>query len=752
MTARTIGRYLIREELGRGGMATVFRAHDPRFGRDIAVKVLPSAFMHDPAFRTRFEREARTIAALEHPAIVPVYDFGEHEGQPYLVMRLMTGGSLADRLAEGSLSLAETGEILRRISSALEKAHTKGIIHRDLKPGNILFDQDNNAYLSDFGIAKLSESTVAMTGNHIIGTPAYMSPEQARGDEHIDGRSDIYALGIIYYQMLTGHLPYQADTPMAVVVKHITDPVPTFQADRPDLPPTFNAILGRAMAKEAGQRYGRPTEMAADLTNAISGRPLAAATEAAATRQSWQAVTEIDQPPDPYGQPAYQPSTPAYGQQAPAYYPPTPGYGQPQPDYGQPVAQKRGLPGWVWIVSGLMGLGMAVGLCIGVFALYSLGQNDTTTPAGNSPVAVNSDPATSTATSSAPVVTEPPPPIDPPITAGQYVVRAGDNLFRIAVAVGISVEELMAANGLSDADTLEVGQVLIIPTPAGPAVTPPTPTAPPSPTTPASPTPTSGPPGGRIVFDSTRDGGAAEIYIMDADGRNQVRLTNNGDQDDEADLSPDGQWIAYESRGSDNTWMIMLMRVDGSDRRALVPGRQPDWSPDGRTIAYETADSQQIWIVEVESGQSRRITEGNRASRTPSWSPDGQQLVVMSEIGNTWQLVILDVNGGRQQVITSGSEDHRFPVWSPDGRWIAYNTVDNGNPDHIWVVDTNGQNRRQITDSGQNGRPGWSPDSRYLVFNANRSGRWLIYRVALDGSDLQQLTNQGADSRPDWGS
>jgi serine/threonine-protein kinase len=183
MAPRTIGRYQIKKALGRGGMATVHLAHDPRFKREVALKVLPREFLHDPTFHARFEREAQTIAAIEHPAIVPVYDFGEQEGQPFLVMRYMPGGSLADRLSQGPLTIAETAEVMKRLAPALDIAHEKGIIHRDLKPGNILFDQYGEAYLSDFGIVKLAQATTTFTGSSVIGTPAYMSPEQVHGDK-----------------------------------------------------------------------------------------------------------------------------------------------------------------------------------------------------------------------------------------------------------------------------------------------------------------------------------------------------------------------------------------------------------------------------------------------------------------------------------------------------------------------------------------------------------------------------------------
>ena len=205
MSSEKIGRYVIEEELGRGGMAVVYLATDPFMNRQVAVKVLPQQFTYDPQFRARFQREAQVIASLDHPAIVPVYDFGEHDEQPYIVMRYMQGGSLADRLKKrGSFTVDETALVMTRIGSALDEAHEKGIVHRDLKPANILFDDRDDPFVGDFGIVKQSEATVALTGNNIIGTPGYMSPEQARGDDEIDGRSDIYALGAITYEMLTG--------------------------------------------------------------------------------------------------------------------------------------------------------------------------------------------------------------------------------------------------------------------------------------------------------------------------------------------------------------------------------------------------------------------------------------------------------------------------------------------------------------------------------------------------------------------
>jgi serine/threonine protein kinase/Tol biopolymer transport system component len=269
MPPEYIGRYKIKEEIGRGGMATVYLAHDPRFNRDVAVKILPREFLHDPQFRGRFEREAKTLAALEHAAIVPVYDFGEQDGQLYLVMRYMPGGSLDDLLQGRKLPLNEALEILERIAPALEKAHRKGIVHRDLKPGNILLDQDGLPYLADFGLVKLRDASVAYTGSAVLGTPTHMSPEQAKGEKDIDGRSDIYALGAILFQAISGMPPYDADTAMGIALKHITEPVPSIREVEPGFSAELDRVLQRAMAKDPQDRYQTVSDLVEALKHAI---------------------------------------------------------------------------------------------------------------------------------------------------------------------------------------------------------------------------------------------------------------------------------------------------------------------------------------------------------------------------------------------------------------------------------------------------------------------------------------------------
>ncbi|MCC6299777.1 MAG: serine/threonine protein kinase [Anaerolineales bacterium] len=270
MSPDKVGRYKIKAELGRGGMATVYRAHDPSFNREVAVKVLPPEMLHNLLTRSRFKRELKLIASLEHPAIVPVYDVGEDDSQPFFVMRYMSGGSLTDMIKQGTFSLKDAAVIIERLAAALDHAHARKIIHRDIKPDNVLFDGSHNPYLSDFGVAKLAESAVSATGNEVIGTPAYISPEQARG-EQVDHRADIYGLGAILYEMLTGQRPYDGGTVIGIALQHINDPIPNILKLRPDLPPEVDTIIQTALAKDKDQRYGNALDLARALNIAAFG-------------------------------------------------------------------------------------------------------------------------------------------------------------------------------------------------------------------------------------------------------------------------------------------------------------------------------------------------------------------------------------------------------------------------------------------------------------------------------------------------
>ncbi len=269
MRYEQIGKYKVKQQIGRGGMATVYLGEDPTFGRQVAIKVLPEQFVKDDEFQKRFNQEAQVIAALEHAAIVPVYDFGQVGEQPYLVMRYMPGGSLASRIKEkGYIEPEEAARILDRLGAALDYAHSQKVIHRDLKPENILFGQGNDVFLSDFGIAKLMESTTNLTGEGALGTPRYMSPEQAFGKK-LDHRTDLYSLGVILYEMLTGRPLFEADTPIGLAMAHIMENPPNILEVEPDVPPSVKPILDAALAKSPDDRFQTGKALSKAFTEAI---------------------------------------------------------------------------------------------------------------------------------------------------------------------------------------------------------------------------------------------------------------------------------------------------------------------------------------------------------------------------------------------------------------------------------------------------------------------------------------------------
>lgn len=270
LSGQTLGQYTIESAIGQGGMAAVYKAYQARVRRYVAVKVLPEVLATDPSFIARFQREAYTIAQLEHPAILPVYDYGESDNITYIVMRYVDTGSLAARLKQGPLSYTEIKRLTRQIAEGLSYAHRQGVIHRDLKPDNIFLDSEGNALLGDFGIAHIAEGTQELTGNAVIGTPSYMSPEQGRG-RGIDGRSDIYSLGIILFELFTGRVPFKADTPMGIVVKHITEPLPDPRTIKAEIPAEVAAVIMKATAKEPDARYNTPLALASALEEALGG-------------------------------------------------------------------------------------------------------------------------------------------------------------------------------------------------------------------------------------------------------------------------------------------------------------------------------------------------------------------------------------------------------------------------------------------------------------------------------------------------
>src|SRR6478672_3011674 len=360
------GRYRILRKLGTGGMANVYLAEDEVLGRRVAIKILNDRHAGDDQFVERFRREAKNAAGLSHPNIVSIYDRGEAEGTYYIAMEYLDGRSLKELVvARGPLPISDAIAATRQVLAALRFAHRKGVVHRDIKPHNVMADADGRLKVTDFGIARAGVSQMTEAGS-IIGTAQYLSPEQARGAP-VDQRSDIYSLGIVLYEMLTGKVPFTGDTPVEIAMKHLSqipDPPSTF---RDGLPHDLDAVVMRALAKDPDQRYGSAEEMDADLARVARGVAVSRETEDAMTQVLSGAGINAAQTMVTRPRSVASPPAP------PVYRAPTPYY-----DYEEPP---RGRSIWPW----LLALGLIIAGGIGGWFLYTKIQDQLK---ANEPVAV----------------------------------------------------------------------------------------------------------------------------------------------------------------------------------------------------------------------------------------------------------------------------------------------------------------------------------------------------------------------------
>ncbi|MGI5159841.1 protein kinase domain-containing protein [Microbispora sp. CA-102843] len=272
LVGRRLGDYTVEAVVGRGGMATVYRARDQRLGRAVALKVLAPQLAHDDRFRDRFVRESRMVASIDHPNIIPVYEAGERDDLLFIAMRYVEGSDLRKLVqSEGALPVGRANPLFAQIASALDAAHAHGLVHRDVKPANILVTRSDHVYLTDFGLTKSSAAEAGLTSHgHFMGTPRYVAPEQIRGLP-VDGRSDLYAFACVVYEALAGQPPFQRDTELALLYAHVSHDPPPLTPYRPDLPHAVNAVVTRALAKSPAERFETCQAFVSALRDAISG-------------------------------------------------------------------------------------------------------------------------------------------------------------------------------------------------------------------------------------------------------------------------------------------------------------------------------------------------------------------------------------------------------------------------------------------------------------------------------------------------
>ena len=377
--------YRLEEMIGHGGMSIVYRARHHVLERSVALKLLSPELSEDPAFRDRFIRESRLAAGLDHPNVIPIYEAGEELGVYYIAMRYVPGSNLKELLQrDGPLDRAQTISVIGQIASALNAAHEMGLVHRDVKPANVLIvegagaDDSHHVYLSDFGIAKQQASNVTRTGM-FIGTAEYASPEQIESKE-LDGRSDVYSLGCVLYQCLTGNPAFEKDSEVALIYAHLLEPPPSIQAARPELGPAIDVVLARAMAKKPDDRYATARELSTAVREALS-QPAAEPSSAPAT----QVVPPTPAPPVTVASPLAEtpPVAPAIPADATAAAAPSAVAAPPPPEHppaGQPPG-RSGRRGWkgLGIAAGLVAAG-AVGAVLAVVLLGGDGKGGAAQP------------------------------------------------------------------------------------------------------------------------------------------------------------------------------------------------------------------------------------------------------------------------------------------------------------------------------------------------------------------------------------
>ena len=703
-----LGPYDILGALGAGGMGEVYRARDPRLNRDVAIKLLPDLGAADPDRRERFAREARAVAALNHPNIVTIHSVEEADGRIFLTMEIVEGRSLADVLAKGALPLDVLLKVAIAVADAIAAAHQKGITHRDLKPANVMLgagDQAGRVKVLDFGLAKLAESPVDVSGlttvaanpitgeGRILGTVAYMSPEQAQG-QPIDARSDLFSLGVMLFEMATGQRPFTGETSMSVISSILKDtPKPVSELNGA-LPRDLGRIVRRALAKDPERRY----QTAKDLRNDLE--------ELKASLDSG----ELDAPAS----------------------------------LAAPAA-RRATGRRAWMAAAAV---LAVVVSAGIYVWHSTGAG----PMPFERVEIRRLTTSGTAQLAA---------ISPD---GRYIVHVHgedgqQSLWMRQIATGSNVQIAPPSDesyvGLAfspDANFVffsrgEAGARFALhqmPLLGGPirriqdgvihmAISP---------------------DGNRIAF-SRRDPQASSAFlmVMDADGTDPRELARVDAPDyfNAPSWSADGSLVAAAVQSFAGTYhgsVFVVPAVGGPLRqvgsRVWYAVREVAWvSPSSLALIAadqsEFPDGYQVWSVSYPSGEARKITDGLNNHSGLSVTADGSSIVtVLRDPASTlWVSPADDLSGGRQ-ITTGQSRRDRFPAWTPDGR-LVHTAFGNGR--EVWIREADGSGAKPlVADKGLATHVSVCGDSA-VVFTSDRGGAPHVWHARLDGSDLRQLVD-----------
>ena len=694
LIGKRFGGYELEAVIGRGGMASVYRAHQVSMNRTVALKVLPRQFLNDDTYLQRFNREVKIIAQLEHRNIVPVHDYGEFEGQPFIVMRYMSGGSVDDLLDHGALALEDMVSVMSQIAPALDYAHSKGVLHRDIKPSNVLLDDDGGAYLTDFGIARIvgeSSGVNPITTQGVVGTPSYMSPEQAQGHT-IDGRSDIYSLGVMLFEMATGKRPFESDTPYSIAVMQVTQQPPAPRSINPEIPGGVEQVIYKTMSKRREDRYPNAVAFADALEATLNGGSVS-------IPPSLMTDTQPGGIQIPPRQPA--PTTPS-GTQSPVM-PLSPI--APMSPVSLPLvpAPRRRLrrPNLVLsaALGAIIGCGLLALVIVGAMAIISNTQRDETLIAQ---------------TLSA--------------TAAQIISTEEANA------------TVTALPGIQDGEPIDITEESA----ASPSLAP---VGSRDPT--ATPRADRSLPDAVIIYFADRQSNY-DIYKLDLRTGEEVRLTTHRDIDMYPQISPDGNEIVFVSN-RDGDYDLYLMDINGENLRQLTRNLQTDripaWSPDGRWIIYSSDTrgdgTHDLYQIRPDGSELTLIYSDGLRNSHPRWSTDDQFIIFTGGTPNdstTWEVLQLNRRSNAVVNLTNNTTNDSSAVFTPDGERILY-ISDGLGGGAIAEMNLDGSDKQLIHDDpGVEWGAVYSPDARYILFTSDATGQDELYLLTVETDDITQLT------------
>jgi len=628
---QTLGPYVLVDVLGRGGMAIVYKARQTSPDRYVALKVLLADLASDPEFVARFRHEANIAASVDHPNVVPIYAVGEERGFFYIAMRLVPGPTLTATIRQARpLSLDRVGRILRQVARALDYAHGKGVIHRDLKPSNVLIEAEDRVTLTDFGIARARDETLVARTQGVIGTPHYMAPEQALG-QTIDYRADLYSFGVVAYEMLTGRVPFEAETPLAVLHRQVYDAPSPIRNERPDLPLALDAVIARMLAKKPEDRFASATAFVDAIDEVGSPtRPLPGVRDER-TVELVEPARVPDAPPRSVGQ---RPRMPlliaAVVVVAGLALVPTLG---PRLSGGSPLAASPSATATAQTV------------------LIPISPSSATPPAVV--------PTPSAIPTAVPTPLPPSPTPRPALPGGTIAfvsdIPANGGLFAVS-PTGQNLRRL---------DSHEAHNPACLPS------------------------------GDTVAFESNRTGVNLIYTVRLAATATPVPITSGPGNDQLVAWNPDGKIIAFSRARPGSTAIFTFDLRNHQERQltnGTGGDWRSSYSPDGRQIVFTSTrtGNNELWLMNADGTNVRQLTHGAGDKRDPSWSPDGKWIAFRSDRdGHHWDLYKVSPSDGKIVRLTLDSNDKGFPNWSPDSQWVLF-AANRGGTSEVYAMPADG--------------------------------------------------------------